>query len=312
MKYVELSVRTTPEGEDLVADVFLRYIDIGVSVSSAKDAGDYIKENPTAFDYVDDALDTTSVGVSFVKGSFPLETAKEDIALVKKDLEDLKRSVAGIIDIGSLTTTERVFENDDWIKNWREHFKPIFFDKLCVCPTWIECDTDKQKVLIGTDLAFGTGEHETTSMCIKYLEKFVSVGDTVIDVGSGSGILGICAAKLGAKKVYMTDNDPQAVFSSGENIKINGVENIAAACFADLVEKTNVTANVVVANITAEILMRLAESIKDRIAEDGTLILSGILKDRIDKVVDKYAENGFEFLEKTIENEWSAVVLKKS
>ena len=311
MKYVEFTVETTPEAEDLVAEIFLRYVDFGVSIKSDADVREIVETRKDTFDYINDELLTETTGKSFVKGSFPLNTAKRDFLKVQNDLDSLKTSLKGILDVGTLAVTERVFENDDWIKNWREHFKPITFDKLCVCPSWIECETEKQKVIIGTDLAFGTGEHETTSMCIKLLERFVKEGDVVADIGTGSGILGICAAKLGAKKVVMTDNDPSAVKACEENVKLNDVYDKCFPYLADLLEGREVKANVAVANITAEILIRLSETIKDFLLCGGTLIMSGILNAKVGAVKNAFLKNGFEYLETICENEWSAVVMRK-
>ena len=311
MEYVEYTVETTPQAEDLISEIFLRYVDYGVSVQSKNDVLETMDKCRGAYDYIDENLFNGDGCVSLVKCSFPVDTADKYLKKVKADLATLNKNVKGCVDLGTLKITRRVFENDDWIKNWREHFAPIIFDKFCVCPSWIDYETEKPKVIIGTDLAFGTGEHETTSMCIRQLENYVKKGNVVIDVGTGSGILGICAAKLGANKVYMTDNDPVAITACIENVKQNGVADKCSVTLADLLVGITLKADVAVANITAEILVRLAESINGYLAPGGVLIMSGILNDRVKKVVDAFSFNGFGFIAKTTENEWSAVVMQK-
>ena len=311
MKYREFTVRTTAEAEDLVAEAFLRYTDYGVSISDRADVDELIENRSDSFDYIADGVFSGEAGVSFVKGCFPVETADEDIKIVLSDIFEMKKAAEGSIDFGSLEISSRDFENDDWIKIWQETLKPIEFERLCVVPSWLEYESEKEKVVIGSDLAFGTGAHETTSFCIEYLEEFLTGGETVFDVGTGSGILGIAAAKLGAKKVLMCDNDPQAVFACENNIAINKVEKKCKVVLSDLSSEITGKADVVVANITAEILLILVESINDVIKEGGRLILSGILNDRVDKVVDAYKEKGFVKLSQKSSDEWSAVAFLK-
>ena len=311
MKYREFTIKTTDEAEDLVAEAFLRYTDYGVSFSDRSDVKDLVENRSDSFDYIEDGLLNGEDGVCFVKGCFPVETAEDDLKTVLKDLEDMKAASRGAIDFGSLEITSRDFENDDWIKIWQETLRPVEFKKLCVMPSWFETDSEKERVMIGSDLAFGTGAHETTAFCIEFLEDFVSGGETVFDVGTGSGILGIAAAKLGAERVLMCDNDPQAVFACENNIKLNSVENVCKVVLSDLSSELYGKADVVVANITAEILLILVESINDIIKEGGKLILSGILSDRVEKVVSAYEKKGFEKLSQKSTDEWTAVSFAK-
>ena len=310
MKYKEFTIETTAEAEDLISEIFLRYTDFGVSISSSEDVTELMLERAESFDYIDDDLIKPD-GKSFVKGCFPLETADDDFKTVLNDIETLKENGKGIVDLGTLTVSERVFENDDWIDNWRKSFKPIEFGKVCVVPSWLEYSGSRIPVTIGTDLAFGTGEHETTSLCIDMLEKNIFGGETVFDVGTGSGILGIVAAKLGAEKVYMTDNDPLAVHAAETNVSDNGVDGVCYPILSNLADDLVGVADVVVANITAEILIVLSESINNYLKENGLLLLSGILNDRLDKVRSAYMEKGFEIIETFSKGEWSALVARK-
>ena len=311
MKYREFSIKTTPMAEDIIAEAFLRYTDYGVSIIGGSDVTDLIDKRSDTFDYLDESVTEGEAGVSFVKGCFPVETAEEEFEIVLADIAEMKENSKGIIDFGSLTVTRRDFENDDWIKIWQNTLKPIEFERLCVVPSWLNYEGEKERVMIGSDLAFGTGAHETTAFCISFLEKYIKGGETVFDVGSGSGILGISAAKLSAGSIVMCDNDPQAVIACENNISLNNVSDKCRVVLSDLSKEINGQASVVVANITAEILLRLVENINDIIKEGGTLILSGILNDRVEKVIKAYVEEGFEFLEKSSSAEWSAVAFKK-
>ena len=311
MKYREFSIKTTPMAEDIIAEAFLRYTDYGVSIIGGSDVTDLIDKRSDTFDYLDESVTEGEAGVSLVKGCFPVETAEEEFKIVLADIAEMKENSKGFIDFGSLTVTRRDFENDDWIKIWQNTLKPIEFDKLCVIPSWLSYEGEKERVMIGSDLAFGTGAHETTAFCISFLEKYIKGGETVFDVGSGSGILGISAAKLGAGSIVMCDNDPQAVIACENNISLNNVSDKCRVVLSDLSKEINGQASVVVANITAEILLRLVENINDIIKEGGTLILSGILNDRVDKVIKAYVDKGFEFLEKSSSAEWSAAAFKK-
>ena len=310
MKYKEFTVTTTDEAEELVADIFWNYTDFGVAVSAIKDVIELTENRKDTFDYIDGAVFSGEESVSLVKGYFPIGTADKDIVSITRDLEELKVRAAGFIDVGSLEIVSRTVDGEDWIKVWRKHFKPIEFSTITVCPEWIKYTGDKQVVLIGSNTAFGTGEHETTSMCVGFLEKYVKAGDVVIDVGTGSGILGIAAARLGAKKVYMTDNDEKAVAAANYNVKLNGVQDKCYPLKADLLDGVKVEGDVVVANITAEILALLSKDVLGYIRKNGVLIMSGIISDRLDFVLDTYLPLGFEKIESKTVGEWSAVVLK--
>ena len=310
MKYRELTVTTTCDAEDLVADIFWNYTDFGVAVCSLKDVIELTETRRETYDYIEDGVFSGTVGVSLVKGYFPIDVFDETSALIRRGLELLKERSEGFIEVGSLETVSRIVDGDDWIEVWRKHFKQIEFEKITVCPEWIEYKGEKPVVLIGSNMAFGTGEHETTSMCVELLEKYVDSGDTVIDVGTGSGILGMAAARLGAKKVYMTDNDDKAVQAAEYNVGLNGLDSVCFPSKANLFSGIDVKGKVVVANITAEILAILSEDILNFVSKDGVLIMSGILNSRLDFVLDIYRPLGFSLVEKKTIGEWSAVVMK--
>ncbi len=305
MKYIEISVNTTQEGQELVADVLWQYSSYGVAVCSTDDILELINERKDTFDYLDDSLSyqkPSTIVKGYVETSF-------DSGIIDKEIDELKKRA--VINVGTCEISKREVDGDDWIEIWRKHYKPVTIGGIVIRPKWVEFQTDKPTVVIDTNTAFGTGEHETTSLCVLFLQKYLKKGYTVMDVGTGSGILGIASAKLGAEKVFMTELDPQAVLCAKHNVEVNGVEKICEVAECDLLEKANGKCDLLLANITAEILLRLVKSVNGYVKKNSVVILSGILKDRLDKVKSAYESEGFKTLEYKISGEWSALVLEK-
>lgn len=310
MKYQEITVTTTCEAEDLVADLFWKYTDYGVAISCVKDVIELTEAKVKNYDYLDNSLLKGDCSVSLVKGFFPIDKADELYKCLLKDLQGLKENGGEYINFGTLEVVKRIVDGDDWIEVWRKHYRPIPFGKITVCPEWIKYDGDGEVVYIDSNMAFGTGEHETTAMCVKLIEKYLKPSDTVIDVGTGSGILGLAAAKLGAKSVIMTDIDPVAVEAANRNAKLNKVDDVCKATLTNLLDGIVGAGDIVVANITAEVLAFLVKDIRSYVKEGGTVILSGILNDRLEKVINAYEEAGLKTEETLTDGEWSAAVFK--
>ncbi len=310
MKYKELTVHTTDESEELVSDIFWNYTSYGVAVSSQKDVIELTENRRSTYDYIDAKLLDGVKGVSLVKGYFDLDDFEAKKALITVDLQNLKINAEGIFNVGSLELIEREVDGDDWIEVWRKHYRPIKFGKITVCPKWLKCDTDGLVVYIDSNAAFGTGEHETTSSCLHFLENYVNENYTVVDVGTGSGILGISAAKLGANKVVMTDLDEVAVTAARHNVEVNEVENVCTVYNSNLLDGIKIQGDIVVANITADVLKVLANDILSYVKRGGVIILSGILKSKKADVIDAYSALGFSLLEEKTVGEWSALVMK--
>ncbi len=252
--------------------------------------------------------------MTLVKAYVPVDITDETVKKINADLETLKKNCEGNIAVGSLETVKRIVDGDDWIEIWRKHYRPIELGNVLICPAWIKQEPKEGQisVIIDSNMAFGTGEHETTSMVLSLMQDYVKNAETVIDVGTGSGILGIAAAKLGAKKVFMTDIDYVAVKSAAHNCEINGVSDKCEVCLNNLLDDKNVVGDLVLANITADVLLILAEELPQRVKGGGTLIMSGIIKSRVDEVVKKYTSIGFTLEKRRDEGEWIALVMKKT
>ncbi len=314
MKFTEFTVITTSEAQELVADILWQYTTYGVAVCDKRDVIELIENRRSTFDYIDEALEKQSDKCAFVKAYVELSESSRVAAALNFDLIELKKNAEGNVFVGTLEVTSRIVEGDDWIEIWKKHFRPINYGKITVCPKWIEYEKKPREevVYIDSNAAFGTGEHETTSMCIEYLEKYCAAGETLVDIGTGSGILGIAGVKLGFSRAVMTDIDPVSVLSAKHNAEINGVAEKCAVYRSDLAEGVNDVGGVAVANITAEILVRLTADINEKLKNGGILIMSGIIKDRLALVLGEFEKAGFSLIEKREKGEWLAVVMKSS
>ncbi len=306
--FIELTISTTHIGGDIISDLLWDYTDSGVVISDIEDVIALAKDG-RAWDYADSSIFSADKTV-LVKAYFPKESAYETIKEVEQKLLQVKKDSP--LDLGSLETVKRKIDGDLWRHQWKEHFKPIKIGKIVIVPEWIEYKKkdDEITVLLDSNMAFGTGEHETTSMCVGFLEKYVKISDIVLDVGCGSGILGICASKLGAKEVIMTDIDECAIVATNHNMQLNQVSN-GKVMLKNLLDDNTVKGNVIVCNIMAEVLIAFAPYISNNLLDDGIIILSGILVERLDAVKKAYLSAGFKMQEQNIKGEWSALVLKK-
>ena len=312
MKFTEFTISTTSLAEEIVADILWQYTTYGVAVCDYKDVVELIENRRDTFDYLDDAILQDKPASTLVKAYVELSDTDKVSSLLNADIERLKENSAGNLDVGTLEITKRQVDGDDWIEIWKKHFKPICYGKIVVCPKWINYtpNAGEKVVYIDSNMAFGTGEHETTSMCVLFLEKYVKESDVVLDVGCGSGILGITASKLGAKEVIMTDIDECAVTATEHNMELNDVKN-CKVYLKNLLDDNSVKGDVIVCNIMAEVLIAFAPKIGDNLKENGVIILSGILTDRKDKVRKAYEDAEFVFDAETVKGEWAAMAFRK-
>lgn len=311
MKFIEFTVHTTTEGSELISDIFWNYTNYGVTICDVNDVIALQRDKRTFWDYMEDGLAEERSDV-LVKCFLPLDIADENIRSILADMEQLR--ARSELPLGTLETSRREIEGDDWIDVWKKHFRPIEIgERLVVCPEWIEYapKAGQEVIRLDSNMAFGTGEHETTSMCLEFLQRYLKEGDTVVDVGCGSGILGIGALKLGAKFAYLTDIDYVAVRSAEHNLALNGVADRAKVALSDLLDNAEIAGEVMTANITADILCRLAPSIPKNLKQGGTLILSGIIDSKLAQVVGVYEGLGLRLVEQKKKGEWYALAFKK-
>ena len=299
MNWLEISLNVNGELAEAVADVLARYAPNGVVV-----------ENGVYFKDADDP--GTSLDVVNVRAYLPVDEKLEE---TRQRLEESLWYLGSIQPLPEAIFTPIADQN--WMEAWKENYKPIpVGEKLIIVPAWLESpDATRLPIRIDPGMAFGTGTHPTTQLCLELLEKYVEPGNDVIDVGCGSGILSIGAIKLGAGRALAVDIDPASVDATYENAEANGitsgllvgqgsVEELLAGKF-DFQE-----APLVLANILANILVRLFEDgMGNLVSNQGVLILSGILEEQADNVVRAATNHGFRLIEKRQIGDWVALVV---
>ena len=314
MKFTEFTISTTTEAQELVADIMWQYTSYGVAISDVKDVVELINDRKSTWDYLsDEVLKELNSTVTLVKAYVALDIADQTLAQIENDLAVLKENCKGFTETGSLEIVKRIVDGDDWIEIWKKHYRPIELGKVVVCPAWIEHSVkeDQVEVLIDSNMAFGTGEHETTSMVIEIMQDYIKDANVVLDVGTGSGILGIAAAKLGAKKVVMTDIDYVAVKSAKHNCELNGVADKCEVALNNLLDDKSVVGELVLANITADVLLILSNTITGNVDSNGVMVMSGIIKSRENEVIDRYSSLGFTLEKRVNKGEWVAIAMRK-
>lgn len=300
MKWYEIIVSTNQEGTELVADAFFSIgLTGGVKIIDKNDILDIIK-NKTNWDYIDEKLLNTSEIVK-VSGF----VSKEE--LLNKTAELIEVLDSYNVSYGEITHLE--INDDDWYNIWKRYYAPINADKFVIVPKWINYENNENKTVILMDpgMAFGTGEHESTKICLNLMSEVDFDGKNIIDIGTGSGILGIGGILSGANYCYMCDIDSICVKAAKENSKLNLVEDKVRVELADLLEKTDVKGEIILANLTANILIRLANDLPKFIEKDGILICSGIIKERKQEVIDIYEKFGFAICKEITMGEWVGI-----
>jgi len=306
--WIEMTIITSSEAVEAVSAMLYNTGVEGVSILDPLDLI-FRRDHTTDWDYFDETIIDTNSGV-VIKGYYKKDEKFET------HLEEIKTGVNNLpkfgLDkgIGSVTATK--VNEEDWENNWKKYYKPIKVgEKIVIKPIWEEYKKNPDEIIVELDpgMAFGTGSHETTRMCIKALERHVNDSSTVFDIGTGSGILAITAAMLGAKKTIGVDLDPVAVDSAKQNVSYNDISNIEIL-YGDLMEVVKGKANIVVANIMADIIIFLTDQVKEFIVEGGYFISSGIILIKKDEVINKLIACGFTIEEINIEGEWVCIVAK--
>ena len=290
-----LCITITNENPDLVCDTLYGMDITSVEIEDNAAFEDFLENNKRYWDYVDESVVMPDV-------------PRVKCYIEKDDSEALEKIRKTFGDVEVCETKE-----EDWANNWKEYYKPLHIgEKVVVRPCWEEYTPEDGEKVITLDpgAAFGTGSHETTSMCIELIEKYIKSGDKALDIGCGSGILAVAACVLGAESAIGVDIDPLAVKTAAENAKLNDIENITVI-EGNLTDKVSGRFGLVIANIVADVIISLLPDVPAFMEEDGVFICSGIIDDRADEVRVAISENGFEILEEMHKKDWHAFSLKK-
>ena len=328
MKWTKFQIKTITDAEDIIISTLY---DIGLEGAQIED-----KVPLTAWEkeqmFVDILPDgPEDDGVAYLSffveeqedGNLVVNGETMDVAaieaMVRAELDDLSQWM----DIGEGTITVDETEDIDWINNWKNYFHQFYIDDILVIPSWEDIkveDQDKMVLHIDPGTAFGTGMHDTTQLCIRQLRKFITPETVLLDVGTGSGILGILSLMFGAKSVVGTDLDPCAVPAVAENMEANGVNADAfTMMIGNIITEKEVQDQVgyecydiVVANILADVLVPLTPVIVNQMKKGGIYITSGIIDDKEETVVNAVKAAGLEVLEVTYQGEWVSVTARKN
>ena len=310
MRWARISVVTTHEGADLIANILMELGAAGTEIDDPSLVNEYIDAGPWDYTDLPRAEDTETVTV---RAYLPEDARLESSLLALAERIAALRHAGATLGAG--TISHSFVADEDWAETWKAyiHTEKIG-ERIGVRPTWEEYTPSADEIVIELDpgAAFGTGAHATTAMCLRWLEHLVSPGMRVYDVGCGSGILAVAAAKLGAGEVIAMDYDPVAVSVAEENIRQNNVHNVVA-CESDLLSACEgaAPAELITANIIADVIVRLFAQLDRHLALGGTLLASGIIDDRIADVEHAAAQHGFTVLDMTCEKEWAAMIIRR-
>lgn len=321
MKFIEVKIYTSHQGVEPLTAMLMEKGISGVVVDDPQDAEELLdKKNEYEWDYIDRSLLKNQEKEPVVSVFF------EDTEEGRRQVQELKISVMmlkskemeGVFgwdaDLGRLYAEDRVVDDEDWKDKWKEYFKPAkVTETLVVKPTWETYEkTGSEKVIeLDPGMAFGTGTHETTTMCMELMEHYLKEGQSVLDIGCGSGILSIAAAFLGSSRVLGIEIDPDAVRTARENVSANGVSEWIEIREGDLTKDVDEKADLIVANLIAPLVIQLAEPAAEHLNASGVFISSGILTERKEEVEKAIREAGFKILEIREKGEWCAIAARK-
>lgn len=296
MKYIEMTINTSKDKKDIIEGILFDY-GIYTTEEISSDIVDELDQDEKDWDFIDYPLLNSKEGV-FALRVYP--ESMEDANNLKADLNEKN--------LGQCLIEEK--DDEDWANNWKKYYKPLEIgEKLAIVPEWEAYDNDKRIVIkINPGMAFGTGTHESTYMCLELLERYVKKDDEIFDIGCGSGILAIAALKLGAKRALAVDIDEKCIDASHENAGLNKLEDKMEIKKGNLLDVVKGRADLIVSNIIAEIIVDEIKNLKNHMDKGGIFITSGIIKERRQMVIDALKENGFEIIDELEKNNWVAIV----
>ncbi len=312
MKWTEVLIKVDPQAVVAVTDILYGLGAQGVAIDEPVDV-ERLREDELYWDYIDEKLLENDTEETKIMAYFSEEETNlpEKIAVIKEKIRNLTEFG---LSIGSGTVELSNVNQEDWESAWKQYFKPVHVtDRIVVKPEWEEYSPQEGEIVIEIDpgMAFGTGTHETTSMCINQIEKNLKAGDRVIDIGSGSGILSMAAVLLGAEKATGVDLDPVAVRVALENVELNNLQDKIEILHGNLTDVIREKADIVVANIMADIILILLEDVREFIKDDGLFISSGIIQEKRAAVEARLLEKNFSIVEVETKGEWCAITAQK-
>lgn len=314
MNWTEVKIYTTTAGIDPLTGSMLDLGLQGFMIEDAQDFDEFLHDTTPHWDYVDQAVmekmkDCETCVTIYVadnpQGMEELMQVRQILARLKAQDPDGK--------YGRLELEMKDVDEEDWSNAWKKYYHPVQVgEHLVVCPSWEAYDRKPDEVVLTLNpgMAFGTGTHDTTRLCMELLEKYITPQDTVLDVGCGSGILAITAALLGANKIIGCDIDEVAVKVAGENAALNGVQDCIAFHQGDLTSQVEGSFQIICANIVADVIIRLSEDAGRYLAKDGIFITSGIIDTREQDVLNALEQNGFQVIERRTSGGWVALACK--
>ena len=317
MKWNQFRLKTTTEAEDIVSSMLA---DLGIEGVQIEDKIPLTQSDKEQM-FVDILPDMPEDdGCAYLTFYLDEEVDKHEMLLkVRQELEEMR----SYLNVGDCTIEESQTEDVDWVNNWKQYFHQFYIDDILVIPSWenVEAkDSDKMVIHIDPGTAFGTGMHETTQLCIRQLKKYVTEDTEILDVGCGSGILGMLALKFGAKHSVGTDLDPCAIDATYENMDNNGISRDQyEVMIGNIIDDKEVQDKVgyekydiVAANILADVLVPLTPVIIHQLKKGGIYITSGIIEDKEEVVVEAVKKAGLEVLEVNHQGEWVSVTARKT
>ncbi len=317
MKWNQFRLKTTTEAEDIVSSMLA---DLGIEGVQIEDKIPLTQSDKEQM-FVDILPDMPKDdGCAYLTFYLDEEVDKHEMLLkVRQELEEMR----SYLNVGDCTIEESQTEDVDWVNNWKQYFHQFYIDDILVIPSWenVEAkDSDKMVIHIDPGTAFGTGMHETTQLCIRQLKKYVTEDTEILDVGCGSGILGMLALKFGAKHSVGTDLDPCAIDATYENMDNNGISRDQyEVMIGNIIDDKEVQDKVgyekydiVAANILADVLVPLTPVIIHQLKKGGIYITSGIIEDKEEVVVEAVKKAGLEVLEVNHQGEWVSVTARKN
>lgn len=322
MDWIEINVFTTSEGVEAVCGRLYQLGITGLQIEDAREFREFVDKNEPFWDFVDDELMVKKDSETYVKLYVSdNEYGKETLLAIKDSIRALK-SLDNDVDFGRLDIELANVNEEDWANNWKQYFKPFAIgEKVIIKPAWEEYNEPTDRIIfdINPGMLFGTGTHESTKLCIEASEKYVKKGDSVLDLGCGSGILSIISLLLGAENAVAVDIDPNVIEISYANAEMNGIGKDRYTVLAgNVIDDEEIKArigykkyDIVFANIVADVIIALASIVPMQIKSGGILICSGIIDERADEVTRALKDNGFKILELNEDNVWVGIVGRK-